>query len=83
MGGHGYSAYNAIAPQIMDHGVITTGGALILLYTAFLLKHTSITIVTMINLIIGGDNIVLAQQSARQLLSALQKALRYYCSSNF
>jgi alkylation response protein AidB-like acyl-CoA dehydrogenase len=47
MGGHGYSAYNAIPNLIMDHGVITTG---------------------------GGDNIVLAQQSARQLMASLQKA---------
>ncbi|KAL6048645.1 fatty-acyl coenzyme A oxidase [Balamuthia mandrillaris] len=47
MGGHGYSAYNAIAGQIADFGVITTG---------------------------GGDNIVLAQQCARYLLSSLKRA---------
>lgn len=48
IGGHGYSAYNAIAGLLADWGVITTG---------------------------GGDNIVLAQQSARYLVTSLQRAL--------
>jgi acyl-CoA oxidase len=48
LGGHGYSAYNAVSGLIADWGVITTG---------------------------GGDNMVLAQQCARYLLGALQKAV--------
>jgi acyl-CoA oxidase len=45
MGGHAYSAYNAIPSIIADWGVMTTG---------------------------GGDNVVLAQQHARYLLSLFQ-----------
>lgn len=48
LGGHGFSAYNAVAGHLADWGVITTG---------------------------GGDNIVLAQQSAKYLVSSLQKGL--------
>lgn len=49
LGGHGYSSYNAIAGQINDFGVLTTG---------------------------GGDNIVLAQQNARNLLACYRKAMQ-------
>jgi acyl-CoA oxidase len=48
LGGHGFSAYNAVAGMIGDWGVITTG---------------------------GGDNVVLAQQAARYLVTSFQKAM--------
>jgi len=47
MGGHAYSAYNALGTIITNYWVLTTG---------------------------GGDNVVLAQQSSRYLLSAFQRA---------
>eukprot|EP01117_Protostelium_nocturnum_P015018 TRINITY_DN5781_c0_g1_i1.p1 TRINITY_DN5781_c0_g1~~TRINITY_DN5781_c0_g1_i1.p1 ORF type:complete len:689 (-),score=239.46 TRINITY_DN5781_c0_g1_i1:30-2057(-) len=46
LGGHAYSAYNAIGGQIADFGVMTAG---------------------------GGDNTVLAQQTARYLVSGMKK----------
>lgn len=49
MGGHAYSAYNALSGMIGDWGVITTG---------------------------GGDNIVLAQQGASQIIGSMRKALK-------
>lgn len=65
MGGHGYSAYNGVSSLLADWGVMTTGGGMLFLSWWF-----------GANAYPTGDNIVMAQQTARMLVKVLQSVHR-------